>query len=140
MSYFILFLAALGAATLLPLSSELALIAVLSQPHSAVAVWLVATLGNVLGAIVNWGLGAYFLRFESYQWFPFKQNKLQRVQRWFQRYGVWSLLLSWLPIVGDGLTFVAGVMRVRFLIFLMLVFISKGARYLLVMQLYYGLI
>lgn len=111
----------------------------LSEPHTAIGIWLVATLGNVLGSVINWWLGGYCMHLQSRPWFPFKNNKLARAQHWFQRYGVWSLLLSWLPIIGDGLTFVAGVMRTRFRLFLVLVFIGKGARYILVMLMYYGM-
>lgn len=89
----------------------------------------VATLGNTLGAAVNWALGRFLLRFRDRKWFPAKSDNLERAQRWFGKYGVWSLLLAWLPVGGDALTFVAGIMRVRFPIFFCLTAIGKGARY-----------
>ena len=78
---------------------------------------------------MNWILGRYLLQFKNRRWFPFREENLERSQRWFQRYGVWSLLMAWAPIGGDALTFIAGVMRVRFSIFVLLTGIGKGMRY-----------
>ena len=86
-------------------------------------------------ARINWLLGRYLLRYQDRRWFPFRQNKLGRAQRWFQRYGVWSLLLAWAPVGGDALTFIAGLMRVRFDVFLTLTGIGKGARYAILLGL-----
>jgi membrane protein YqaA with SNARE-associated domain len=137
--YSILFLSAFGAATILPFYSEIAFIAMLEQGYAPFWVWLVATAGNSLGAVVNWVLGRYLTRFESKRWFPFKADSLHRSQAWFQEYGVWSLLFAWLPIGGDALTFVAGVMRVRFEIFFALTAIGKGARYAVLYLIYSGI-
>ena len=115
-----LFLSALLAATVLTFSSE------------AVLVGLMASLGNVLGAAVNWGLGRFCLRWQDRRWFPVDKEKLDRAGRWFSRYGVWSLLLAWVPIIGDPLTFAAGVLRVNFWLFLLLVSIGKAGRYAVV--------
>ncbi len=101
----------------------------LAAGYDPLSLWLWATAGNTLGAAVNWLLGRYLLYFQARQWFPFKEDTLGRAQAWFQRYGVWSLLFAWMPIGGDALTFVAGVMRVRFPIFFLLTGIGKGARY-----------
>lgn len=138
MGYAILFLSAFGAATLLPFYSEIAFIGMLEQGFTPFWVWLVATVGNSLGAAVNWILGRYLTRFEDRRWFPFKPDSLHRSQAWFQKYGVWSLLLAWLPIGGDALTFIAGVMRVRFVIFLALTTTGKGARYAVLYLAYSG--
>ncbi len=81
---------------------------------------------------MNWGLGRYALHFQNQTWFPVKAAELQRAQRGFQRFGVWSLLFAWLPLVGDALTLLAGVMRVNFWLFLLLVSFGKGARYALI--------
>ena len=130
-----LFAVALLSATLLPGGSELMFGALVlaDEPASPLLLWAVATAGNTLGAVVNWWLGGYLLHFyprwQSRPWFPFKADDLARSQRWFQRYGVWSLLLAWAPLVGDGLTFIAGIMRVRLLYFVLLVALGKGARY-----------
>ena len=140
MGYAILFLSAFGAATILPFYSEVAFIGMLEQGFAPFWVWMTATAGNSLGAVVNWILGRFLIRFESKRWFPFKPESLHRSQAWFQKYGVWSLLLAWLPVVGDALTFVAGVMRVRFELFFVLTTIGKGARYAVLYFIYTGFI
>lgn len=140
LSYFILFLSAFGAATLLPFYSEIVFIAMLSQAEPVFWVWLTATLGNTLGAAVNWVLGRYLTYFENKSWFPFKKEKLHTAQNWFQRWGKWSLLLSWLPVGGDALTFIAGVMRVKFAWFFVLTAIGKGLRYAFVVAAYLQLL
>ncbi|MEQ8204879.1 MAG: YqaA family protein [Woeseia sp.] len=124
-----LFLAAFLAATILPAYSEVLFAGLLLQGHDPVLLWLTASVGNTLGSAVNWALAVFLLRFREHRWFPFREERLGRAQRWFQRYGVWSLLLAWAPIGGDALTFVAGLMRVNFWVFLALVAIGKAARY-----------
>lgn len=124
-----LFVAAFAAATLLPLSSEALLAGLAASGGDPASLWFWATAGNTLGATMNWTLGRYLLRFRGRRWFPFDPDRLGNAQRWFQRWGVWSLLLTWLPVVGDGLTFVAGLLRVRFAVFFVLTAIGKGARY-----------
>lgn len=125
-----LFLSAFLAATLVPLSSE-AVLAVLSgaQGLDLVTLVLVATAGNTLGAAVNWALGRYCLHWRDRRWFPIGRARLDAATGWFRRYGAWSLLLAWLPVVGDPLTFAAGLLGVRFPLFLGLVAVGKGARY-----------
>lgn len=140
MAYAILFLSAFGAATILPFYSEIAFVGMLEQGYAPFLVWLTATTGNSMGAVVNWILGRFLTRYESRGWFPFKAETLHRSQVWFQKYGVWSLLFAWLPIGGDALTFIAGVMRVRFSLFFVLTAIGKGARYALLYLLYGGYI
>ncbi|MBC3949545.1 MULTISPECIES: YqaA family protein [Pseudomonas] len=131
-SYFGLFLAAFGAATLLPMQSEAVLVGMLLSGHYTVAtLLLVATLGNVLGSLVNWLLGRSVERFRHKRWFPVSEAKLEKAQRFYLRYGRWSLLLSWVPIIGDPLTMVAGVMREPLWSFLLIVTFAKGMRYLL---------
>ncbi|MGD9662239.1 MAG: YqaA family protein [Porticoccaceae bacterium] len=131
-SYAILFFSAFLAATVLPFSSELTLTALLANGGSALPLLVVATVGNTLGSVVNWLLGLYLLHFKDRRWFYFSDAQIERGQHWFNRYGVWTLLLSWLPLGGDVLTLIAGVMRVRFWLFLMLVAIGKGLRYVAV--------
>jgi membrane protein YqaA with SNARE-associated domain len=129
-AYLGLFLSAFGAATLLPLGSEAVLVGLLLS--DAYLLWLlvaVASVGNVLGSLVNWQLGRYLERFRQRRWFPVSEQRLQQAQGWYARYGRWSLLLSWLPIIGDPLTLVAGVMRERCWIFLLIVSLAKTARY-----------
>ena len=131
-AYIGLFSSALVAATILPMQSEAVLVGLLAAAAHPVSVLiLVATVGNVLGAVINWYLGRYLLRFQKKRWFPSSKSQLERAQNWYRRYGRWSLLGSWLPIVGDPLTVVAGLLREPLIPFLLLVTIAKGARYLL---------
>ena len=106
-----------AAATLLPAYSEVVFAGMLSAGYAPLALWAWATAGNTLGAVLNYVLGRFLLHFQDRRWFPFRPGTLERSQRWFQRYGVWSLLMAWAPVGGDALTFVAGVMRVRFTVF-----------------------
>jgi membrane protein YqaA with SNARE-associated domain len=125
-----LFLTAFGAATLLPLQSEALLVGlVLSERHAAWLLMGVATLGNVLGSLVNWWLGTRLEQFKDRRWFPVSPSHLDKARRHYQRYGYWSLLLSWLPIIGDPLTLVAGVMGEPWRRFLLIVTLAKGLRY-----------
>jgi membrane protein YqaA with SNARE-associated domain len=124
-----LFAAALIAATILPMQSEAALVGLLLSGYSPWALLIVASIGNVLGSVVNWLLGRGIERFRHKRWFPASEAALTHAQGWYQRYGKWSLLLSWVPVIGDPLTVVAGVMREPFPVFLLLVAIAKIGRY-----------
>ena len=124
-----LFVAALVAATLLPMQSEAALVGLLLSGYSPWLLLLVASAGNVLGSVINWLLGRGIERFRDRRWFPANQAALDRAQGWSQRYGKWSLLLSWVPVIGDPLTVIAGVMREPFPVFLALVTVAKVGRY-----------
>ncbi|MGE8177458.1 YqaA family protein [Pseudomonas fluorescens] len=128
--YLGLFFAAFGAATLLPLQSEAVLVGLLLNGEHALW-WLlaVATFGNVLGSLLNWWLGRSIERFRERRWFPVSPVHLEKARTHYQRYGHWSLLLSWVPIIGDPLTLVAGVLREPMGRFLLIVTFAKGARY-----------
>jgi membrane protein YqaA with SNARE-associated domain len=133
LEYLGLFAAALLAATILPAQSEVVLAGmILSERYHLWLLILVASIGNVLGSVVNWFLGRFIAHFEDRRWFPVKRNQIAKAERWYQRYGYWSLLLSWAPIVGDPLTVVAGVLREPLPVFLVLVTIAKVGRYLAV--------
>ena len=130
MDFILLFASAFLAATLLPFYSEfLVVAAIVRMPEMLFWIWLVASFGNTLGAALNWLMGRYLLHYQQRKWFPFNVKQLALGQRWFQQYGVWSLLFAWLPIGGDPLTFIAGMMKVRFSIFFVLTFIGKALRY-----------
>ncbi|OEC34273.1 membrane protein YqaA, SNARE-associated domain [Pseudomonas cuatrocienegasensis] len=129
-TYLGLFLSALAAASLLPLQSEALLVALLLAGQQPV-LWLiaVASLGNVLGSLLNWWLGRSLERFRHARWFPVSEKRLLQAQRGYARYGRWSLLLSWMPVIGDPLTLVAGIMRERLWVFLAIVSLAKTTRY-----------
>ena len=129
-SLLLLFGSAFLAATILPFYSEVILFALLREGGDPFVLVLVATLGNTLGAVVNWVLGLYLLHFQDRKWFYFKREQIEKAQRWYSRYGFWSLLMAWLPVGGDALTLIAGIMRVRLWLFLVLVGAGKGLRYI----------
>lgn len=136
-AYFFLFISSFLAATILPFYSEVLLIGMVRE--GSYPLWLlvcVASIGNTLGALVNWALGRYLLHFQGRKWFYFKPEQLHRWQAWFNRFGKWSLLFSWAPVGGDPLTFIAGVMRVNWLVFLILVGLGKTLRYVVIV--YFG--
>lgn len=128
-----LFFAALVAATLLPMQSEAMLAAlVTTDDYPLVALIAVASIGNTLGAAINWLLGRSIAHFRDRRWFPVEPATLARAESWYRRYGKWSLLLSWAPIVGDPITVVAGVLREPLPVFLLLVGLAKTARFAVV--------
>jgi len=125
-----LFLSALVAATLVPAQSELLLVALnASGSYDTAALLLVATAGNVLGSLLNWAAGRYLMHFRDRRWFPVGPRQVERATAWFNRFGVWSLLFAWVPLVGDPLTLVAGILRVDLRLFLLLVTLGKAGRY-----------
>jgi membrane protein YqaA with SNARE-associated domain len=127
----VLFLTAFAAATILPLQSEALLTALIVQgKHDVVTLVIVAGIGNTLGAAVNWWLGRRIEKFRDRSWFPASASQLDRAQGWYQRWGKYSLLLAWMPIGGDALTVIAGVLREPLPVFLLLVGIGKFARYI----------
>jgi membrane protein YqaA with SNARE-associated domain len=134
--YLSLFSISFLAATVLPFSSELTLAGLISKSnYDNLLLLVVASFGNVLGSVFNWSLGFYSRNLSTKKWFPFKKTQIERSSKWFSKFGKWSLLFAWLPIVGDPLTFVAGLLRVRFLDFIILVAIGKVSRYLIVFYL-----
>lgn len=127
MEYIGLFFSALIASTLLPMGSEIVLLALLDQGSNAFILWGVATLGNSLGSCINYALGFWASDYIN--------NKYRATKSWqqaktlYNRYGIWSLLFAWLPIIGDPLTLLAGLAQTQFRLFVLLVVIGKGARY-----------
>lgn len=125
-----LFAVAFGSATLLPLQSEAVLAGLLVGGYTPWAVLAVASAGNIAGSCVNWLLGRFIEHWRDRPWFPVSDTALDRAGRWYRRWGKWSLLLSWVPIIGDPLTVVAGLLREPFGVFLALVTVAKIGRYL----------
>ena len=134
--YLSLFFISFLAATILPFSSELTLAGLITTSnYDNLLLLIVASFGNVLGSVVNWVLGFYSRNLTIKKWFPFKEAQIERSSRWFNKFGKWSLLFAWVPFLGDPLTLVAGLLKVRFLDFIILVAIGKVSRYLLVFYL-----
>jgi membrane protein YqaA with SNARE-associated domain len=127
--YLSLAFSAFVSATLLPFGSELVLVGLVSQGYPMLLLWAIATVFNTLGSVLNWYLGGQLLRFQHKSWFVFKPAQISRASEQFQRWGLVSLLLAWLPVIGDPLTLVAGVLNVRLLWFVLLVGIGKALRY-----------
>lgn len=130
LNLFVLFSSAFFAASLLPMQSEAIFTAQLISQREYV--WLllaVASAGNIAGALLNWWLGQQLLRWQHRRWFPVNAAQLASAQNIYQRCGYWSLLGSWLPIIGDPITLAAGVLREPLWRFLLLVSVAKIARY-----------
>ena len=128
-----LFVAAFVSATIFPGQSEAALAGLVLAGYPPALLLVVASAGNILGSVVNWVLGRFIEHFRDRRWFPVSAGALERAQGWYQRYGKWSLLLSWAPVIGDPLTLLAGVLREPLPVFLLLVAIAKIGRYIVVM-------
>ena len=125
------------AATILPLSSEIVLTTmILTNLFEKNILLIVASSGNILGSVFNWYLGKKIMIFQDRKWFPVSPEQLNKSQKYFQKYGLWSLLLAWVPVIGDPLTLLAGVLKVRFSIFFILVSISKISRYVFILYLF----
>ena len=125
-------LSAFLAATILPLSSELVLSALLLAGENPLTIIIIATFGNVLGSIVNYLIGRWGADSILHRWFKLSQQQTDKAEQQFNRYGKWSLLFAWVPIIGDPLTFLAGMLKVNFALFIVLVTIGKFGRYWLI--------
>lgn len=130
-----LFLAAFIAATLLPAQSEAVLAAlVLAGQHPVWLLVTVASVGNVLGSVVNWVMGRFLMAYATHPRFPFTQAQISRAQDWYGRRGWVSLFGSWLPVIGDPLTMAAGIMREPLWRFLLVVTAAKTGRYIVLVM------
>ena len=128
-----LFLSALSAGSILPAQSELVLAGMIAASTvSPVVLIAVASLGNVLGSFLNWLIGRSIDRFRDRKWFPATPEQMERASRWYRRWGHWTLLLAWVPVIGDPLTVIAGTLREPLWRFLVLVTIAKTGRYIAV--------
>jgi membrane protein YqaA with SNARE-associated domain len=130
--YFGLFLAAFLAATILPLSSELVLTALLLNDLAPEMLILVATIGNVLGSLTNYGIGYWASKGIIQQWLKMSEQEFVKAEERFQKYGLFSLLFAWVPVIGDPLTVIAGILRVNLVWFIILVTLGKLTRYVIV--------
>ncbi len=124
-----LFFISFFASTLLPLGSEWFLVVLLLQGSNPIAAVAIATLGNSLGSETNYLIGYYGGDWLTEKLLRIDKKKQQRAESWFNRYGSWSLLLAWLPVVGDPLCLVSGMLKTPFIRFSLLVTTGKGLRY-----------
>ena len=132
-AYSSLFISSFLSSTLLPGHSEITLTTlILLEKYSQFLLIFFASFGNILGSVINWYLGFYITKFVNKSWFPLKKEQLDKASLWYLKYGKWSLFFSWVPIIGDPLTIVAGIFRVPLVIFIIIVSISKVLRYIFV--------
>jgi len=128
MTYLILFLSAFVSATLIPFGSEALLIYDIKEGYNLALLLLVATIGNSLGSLVNYFIGLKgeeFLVRKNY----LKEERILKTKKYFDKYGAFCILLSWMPIIGDPITFIAGVLKYNLRVFILLVVLAKFARY-----------
>ena len=132
-----LFLLAFSAATLLPGGSEAALLAMAAlSEYSTLTLLTVASVGNILGSVLNYALGHLALHYQDRKWFPVSASALSKAQGWFTHWGQWAVLLAWVPIIGDPITVAAGAMRMKFVVFILLVSLSKTLRYMAILGIF----
>ena len=132
-----LFLSSFLAATIFPAQSEIFLASLnIVGNHDKLLLLAIATIGNVLGALVNWFIGYYLIKFKDRKWFPLKEKQLKKYSNIYQKWGIWSLLFAWMPIIGDPLTVMAGIFRTNIWLFLLLVTIGKASRYLFIVSIF----
>ena len=128
-----LFLSSFLAATIFPAQSELVLASLnIADNHDKFLLVAIATTGNILGALVNWFIGYYLIKFKNKKWFPIQKRKIDKYSRFYRKWGILSLLLAWMPIIGHPLTVIAGIFKTNIWLFLTLVTIGKLSRYLLI--------
>ena len=133
MIYLSLFVVSFMVATIIPFGSEIYFVTLLSiHKNNSLLLLIAASAGNILGSVFNWICGYYATYFIQKKWFPINQNQINKATNFFLKYGKWSLLLAWVPFIGDPLTFVAGTLRYSFLPFLLLVSTGKIVRYLVI--------
>lgn len=131
MVYLTLFFVSFISATLFPLGSEVLLIYDIKEGYNIYLLLFFATLGNSLGSIVNYYLG---LKGEEYliEKNLIKEKYINISKNYFDKYGFITILFSWLPIIGDPITFVAGILKYDFKKFVILVTIAKLSRYIFI--------
>lgn len=129
-----LFFVAFFSATILPGVSEAYMLGLYYTGNfSAEILVIVGAFGNVCGSLTNWLLGKYLLHFKDRKWFPANEKQLQKATNYYHKWGLWSLLFTWLPVVGDAISLAAGIFKANIWLFVILVTIGKSARYIFVM-------
>ena len=130
--YLGLFIVSFLAATILPIGSELLLVTLATHDHSLYVLLIVATLGNVLGSVVNYAIGFYGGDWLTHKVLKISPQQMHKAKQRYNKWGKWSLLLAWVPIIGDPLTVIAGALKINIWVFLLLVTVGKFGRYCIV--------
>ena len=133
MIYLSLFTIGFMVATIVPFGSEMYFATLLAMnKYNSILLLIAVSIGNILGSVFNWICGFYAAYFLKKKWFPINKNQIDKATNFFINYGKWSLLLAWVPFIGDPITFVAGTLRYSIYPFLLFVSISKITRYLVI--------
>lgn len=128
-AYGYLFLLSFFASTVIPVGSEWLLVSMIIKGFDPVLTVSTATAGNTLGACTTYGIGIFGSSWVIRKLFRMDEKTQKRAEKFYARYGVWSLLLSWLPLVGDPICFAGGLLRIHFGVFVVLVLAGKLLRY-----------
>ena len=131
--YTSLFISSFLSSTILPGHSEIILTAfIFLKKYPIIDLIFFASIGNILGSILNWCIGYFLTNLKDRKWFPINKSQLTRASSWFLKYGKWTLFLSWVPIIGDPLTIIAGIFRVPIYTFILIVSLAKTMRYVFI--------
>ncbi len=126
-----LFISSFLASTLLPFGSEGIVVLLVSQGFNAMAVVIVASVGNFFGACTSYYLG-FMGRGYMEKYLRIDRHDLETAEKYFSKYGSYVLLFTWVPLIGDAITVTGGLLRLKFTTFAILVFVGKFLRYLAV--------
>ena len=131
--YASLFISSFLSSTILPGHSEIILTAfIFLKKYPIIDLIFFASIGNILGSILNWCIGYFITNLKDRKWFPINKSQLTRASSWFLKYGKWTLCLSWVPLIGDPLTIIAGIFRVPIYTFIFIVSLVKTMRYVFI--------
>lgn len=135
-----LFLASFLASTVLPFGSEALLLLLINKGFDPISVVMVASVGNYCGACTTYYIGLVGRKDLVEKYLSIPQQRLDNTEKWFTKYGVYSLLFTWVPVIGDAITAMGGVMKLDFKTFSVLVFLGKLMRYAAVACMALGLL
>ena len=131
--YASLFISSFLSSTILPGHSEIILTAfIFLKKYPIIDLIFFASIGNILGSILNWCIGYFLTNLKDRKWFPINKSQLTRASSWFLKYGKWTLFLSWVPVIGDPITIIAGIFRVPIYTFILIVSLAKTMRYVFI--------
>ena len=131
--YASLFISSFLSSTILPGHSEIILTAfIFLKKYPIIDLIFFASIGNISGSILNWCIGYFLTNLKDRKWFPINKSQLTRASSWFLKYGKWTLFLSWVPIIGDPLTIIAGIFRIPIYTFILIISLAKTMRYVFI--------